>query len=332
VPLIETSQYQPPILWRSGHLSTVYPALLRRPTAPPYRRTTLELDDGDFLDLDWLDPAGTPPPGAAGHLVITLHGLEGAADRAYVRQMLYYFVAQSDATTRWTGLGVNFRSCSGRINRLVRSYHMGATDDVDRVVAHALSLGYRSIVLVGFSLGGNVLLRYFGERADAVPAAVRVGVAFSVPCHIASATERIERWDNRLYVRRFLRSLNAKMYAKAARHPGQVPAGEPMPRNFRQFDDRFTGPIHGFGDALNYWESCSSLYVLERIRRPVLLVNARNDSFLSPRCFPVDLAAGHEQFYLETPDYGGHVGFVRQNSGGFYWSEERAYRFVRAHL
>lgn len=332
MPFIEQSDYQPSGLWRFGHLSTIYPALLRRPTAPAYRRTTLELDDGDFLDLDWLDAPASAKEATKDHLVIALHGLEGAADRAYVRQMLYYFVSQSNVITRWTGLGVNFRSCSGRDNRLLRSYHMGVTDDVDRVVAHTLELGYQSIAIVGFSLGGNVTLRYFGERGDAVPPEVHAGVAFSVPCHIASATNRIENWDNRLYVNRFLRSLNAKMYEKAARHPGRVPVGEPMPSSFREFDDRFTGPIHGFEDAMDYWESCSSLYVLEQIRRPVLLVNARNDSFLSPRCYPVELAAGHELFYLETPDHGGHVGFVRRDGAGFYWSEERAYCFVKAHI
>ena len=332
MPFIEQSDYRPRGVWRSGHLSTIYPALLRRPTAPDYRRSTLELADGDFLDLDWLDAPPDSAQAETKHLVIALHGLEGAADRAYIRQLLYYFVAQSDRRTSWTGLGVNFRSCGGRNNRLLRSYHMGVTDDVDHVVAHALALGYRSIALVGFSLGGNVALRYFGERGTAVPPEVRTGVAFSVPCHIATATERIERWDNRLYVRRFLRSLNTKMYEKAARHPGRIPVGDPMPRNFREFDDRFTGPIHGFADAMDYWESCSSLYVLDRIRRPVLLVNARNDSFLSPRCFPKDIAAAHEHFYLEIPAHGGHVGFVRRDGGGFYWSDERAYRFVREHI
>lgn len=329
MPLIENSDYRASGIWRSGHLSTVYPALLRKSTGPPYRRTTLELDDGDFLDLDWLDPPAEVPATAPTHLVIALHGLEGAADRVYIRRLLHYFHAQSGEEARWTGLGLNFRSCSGRDNRLLRSYHMGVTDDLERVIRHAIDLGFRQIVLVGFSLGGNVMLRYFGERGEAVPAEVKVGIAFSVPCHIASANERIAKWDNRLYTNRFLRTLNAKMQRKAAQFPRRLSVGDPMPDNFRQFDDRFTGPIHGFADAMDYWESCSSFYVLAAIRRPVLLVNARNDSFLSDQCYPEDLAAGHDHFHLECPEYGGHVGFGRRSKAGFYWSEERAYRFAR---
>jgi predicted alpha/beta-fold hydrolase len=209
---------------------------------------------------------------------------------------------------------------------------MGVSDDLARVIRHGIDLGFRQIAVVGFSLGGNVTLRYFGERGTAVPPEVKAGVAFSVPCHIASANERIDKWDNRLYLNRFLRSLNAKMRVKAKKFPRRLKLGDTLPTNFRTFDDRFTGPIHGFADAMDYWESCSSVYVLETIRRPVLLVNARNDSFLSPRCYPEGLAAGHDFFHLECPEHGGHVGFGRRSKAGFYWSEERAYRFVQAAL
>ncbi|MCB0636238.1 MAG: alpha/beta fold hydrolase [Lewinella sp.] len=316
MPLIPSSTYRAPWFFRQAHLNTIIPALLR-PVAPlPYERTTPHTPDDDFVDLDWL---------TAGHdrLVIALHGLEGSADRPYIRGLMQYF------TTRgWDGLAFNFRSCSGRPNRQIRSYHMGATADVKLAVGHALEQGYREIALVGFSLGGNVLLKYFGEEGEQLPAAVIGGVAFSVPCHIPTANVAIAHRQNRLYLWRFLKTLNRKMAEKVRRFPNQLSLPARMPRSFYEFDDFFTGPMHGFRGAEHYWESCSSLNFMPDIHRPVLLVNAQDDTFLSPSCFPVELARQHDFLFLETPSHGGHCGFMSFDEEGGIWSEQRAWVFL----
>ncbi|MEM7571827.1 MAG: alpha/beta fold hydrolase [Bacteroidota bacterium] len=322
MPLIRSS-YRPSRWWqRFPHLSTITPALLRKVRMAPYERKTLELDDGDFLDLDWLKTETDSE-----RLVIILHGLEGAADRPYIRGMARQFVAHG-----WDALCTNHRGCSGRMNRLLRMYHMGASDDVARLVQHAIAEGYQRIGIVGFSLGGNLTLKYLGETAKELPTQVIGGVAFSVPCHIASANVEIDKPKNRLYLRRFLKSLNEKVRLKHQLFPEQMPipsgkTGDRWPHNFQTFDDRFTGPMHGFRDAADYWEQSSSRQFVPRIEVPTLLVNASNDSFLSEQCYPREEAASMNNFWLEIPDYGGHVGFGGQ-IGQPYWSEQRALDFL----
>ncbi len=317
MPLIEASDYRAPLLFRQAHLNTIYPALWRRITSPVYQRETLELADGDFLDLDWSKKGETK------QLIIALHGLEGAADRPYIRGMMRYFNERG-----WDAVGLNFRSCSGRPNRLLQSYHMGASYDLVAVVAHAIALGYTTIVPIGFSLGGNVTLKYMGEHGDTLPAEVKAAVAFSVPCHIATANKLIDRRHNRVYRQRFLQSLLIKMRVKASLFPDRLQVTEPLPRGFQDFDDQYTAPIHGFRDAADYWKSCSSLYFLSGIQRPTLLVNANDDTCLSEDCYPREIARAHPYLFLEIPAYGGHVGFTRFKEDASFWSEERAYRFI----
>lgn len=319
MPLLRNSRYRPPLLFRNPHFNTVYPALFRQVNSVHYERERLETPDGDFLDLDW-SRAGSR------RLLIALHGLEGAADRPYIRGLVRLFNRH-----RWDALGFNFRGCSGEPNRLLRSYHMGETSDLDWVIGRILELDrYDTIVVAGFSLGGNVALKYAGERGDRLPRQVRRIIAFSVPCHIASANVEIDRWHNRLYLRRFLRSLRAKMEEKAKLFPGKVDLSGPRPHNFRTFDDRFTAPLHGFRDAEDYWAQCSSLQFLSNLSVPTLLLSARDDTFLSEQCYPAELADRHPFFYLEAPRYGGHVGFVTGDPEGVFWSEKRALDFAEA--
>lgn len=315
--MIQRSAYRPSALFRNAHINTIYSALLRRVPGVRYQRERLFTPDGDFLDLDW-STAGSD------RLLIVVHGLEGSADRPYVRGMIRYFNERG-----WDGLGMNFRGCSGEPNLRLRSYHMGETEDLGLIVRHALERGrYRHLALVGFSLGGNVVMKYLGEARADRPGEVAAAVALSVPCHITSANREIDRWYNFLYLRRFLRSLNAKMSEKASRFPGEVPALRPLPRSFQTFDDQFTGPIHGFRDARDYWESTGSLRFIPAIDVPTLLINARDDTFLSHACYPVELAQGHDRFYLEIPRWGGHVGFYQANGEVAIWSEKRTFAFI----
>lgn len=317
VPLVE-SAYRPPAFLPGGHLQTIHPALCRRVRPVTQRRERLELPDGDFLDLDWAAEGGK-------RLAILSHGLEADSKAPYIQGM-----AAALRERGWDVLAWNYRGCSGEMNRLLPFYHSGASHDLHEVVQHALAAHpAERIDLIGFSLGGNMTLKYLGER-DVDPRLHRA-VAFSVPCDLACSSQRLSTRTNRLYMDRFLRSLRRKLIAKKPSFPGEIDlTGIGKVRNFRQFDDRFTAPLHGFRDAEDYWARASSRPFLSRIRIPALLVNAANDPFLGPGCFPREEARESECFHLEVPTDGGHVGF--SGASGGYWSEKRAIEFLDGEL
>ncbi|MEZ4702838.1 MAG: alpha/beta fold hydrolase [Rhodothermales bacterium] len=310
--------YQPPRWLRNGHLQTVYPSLMRRLSGVHYRRERVETPDGDFLDLDWLGPGGT------GRAIVLSHGLEGSSGSGYIKGMARAFVRHG-----WDAVAWNFRGCSGEVNRRPRSYHAGATEDLDAVVHHLLGLGYAEIALVGFSLGGNLTLKYLGERGDdAVPAIVG-GAVFSVPCDLEACADTLTRPANAFYQYRFMIQLRDKIRRLADQFPGAVELeGLEAMRTFREFDNRYTARMHGFIDAAHYWSTCSSRHFLAGIRRPTLLVNALDDPFLSRACYPAREAAANPMVVFEAPRHGGHVGFVRLAGDELYWSELRALTFL----
>ncbi|GGK63840.1 alpha/beta hydrolase [Rufibacter glacialis] len=282
-----------------------------------YRRERITTPDQDFLDLDWSQVG-------AGTLVVLSHGLEGDTHRPYMKGMV-----RAMNKAGWDALAWNFRSCSGEPNHLLRSYHMGAVEDLDLVVRHALATGnYQTIYLVGFSMGGNLTLNYLGQWTDKVPEQVARAAVFSVPCHMHSACLQLAKPANRIYMRRFLKSLHEKLKEKAQRFEVDLTDYERI-LTFEQFDDRYTAPMHGFESAHDYYERCSSVAHLHKIKVPTLLVNAQNDPFLSQECFPVDQALQNPDFYLEMPKEGGHVGFSEDFLKGLYYSERRAVEFLQ---
>jgi predicted alpha/beta-fold hydrolase len=313
MPLVP-STYRAPAFLRGGHLQTIHPALCRRVPFITTRRERLELPDGDFLDLDWVGQGSD-------RLVILSHGLEASSKAPYIQGM-----AGALHRRGWDVLAWNCRGCSGEPNRLPRAYHSGASEDLDEVVRHALAVHPASrIDLVGFSLGGNLTLKYLGERE--LPDRIHRAVAFSVPCDLACSSARLGETLNRPYMERFLRSLRAKIREKHGRFPGRIDlAGLRGVRDFRGFDDRFTAPLHGFLDAADYWARSSSRPFLPRITIPSLLVNAANDPFLGPGCYPREEAIASELFHLEIPDDGGHCGF--SSGGRETWAEQRAAEFL----
>lgn len=319
MPIIEPSSYRPPWPLRlSPHLETIYPTLFRRLPRVAYRRERIDTPDGDFLDLDW-SAAGRPRG-----IVIVSHGLEGSSASHYVKGMIAAVQAAG-----WDGVAWNYRGCSGEPNRMLRSYHSGATDDLHAVVSHVLAAARpQAVALVGFSLGGNLTLKYLGERG-AHDERLRAAAAFSAPCDLAASSRRIGSPPNRLYMWRFLRSLRRKIRDKMAAHPGQIDdAGYSGIRDFQGFDDRYTAPLNGFRDAEDYWAKAASKPFLGRIRVPTLLIQARNDPFLTESCLPRDEALANPFLHLEIPEHGGHVGFTEFNHGGRYWSERRAVEFL----
>lgn len=314
-------EYLPPLPLRSGHLQTIYPTLFRPLPITEPQRERLATPDGDFVDIDWHFSArrGT-------RLAVVSHGLEGSSRKKHPLGMARHLTALG-----WDVICLNFRGCSGEPNRLPRFYHSGVTDDLHLVLSHGLAKGgYGTAALIGFSMGGNQTLKYLGEDPDQVPREVKAAVAISVPCDLAGASRVLEHWKNTIYMRYFMSSLHDKIRQKARMFPGLLdPTGLARMRTFVPFDDAYTAPLHGFADAADYYARCSAAQFLPTLRVPTLLIQAADDPFLSPSCYPVDQARDSSTLQLEIPRYGGHVGFVRRNRANLYWSEERAGRFLQ---
>ena len=309
--------YLPPLLFGNGHIQTIFPVLFRTVQDVTYTRERISTWDNDFLDLDWSCQGSD-------RLAVISHGLEGNTGRNYVMGMV-----RAVNLAGWDALAWNYRGCSGEPNRQLRSYHNGATDDLDWVIRHAAeSRSYDQIALIGFSLGGNLTLVYLGR--DTVHPNVSKAVVFSVPCDLAASARKLARPVNTLYMRRFLKDLHHKITEKGKRlsHPLLDDTGYEKIKDFKGFDDRYTAPMHGFKDAEDYWHSCSSLQFIESIQHPCLIINAVNDPFLTRECFPVAQANNNPFVTLKTPASGGHVGFIDFNHGGRYWSEIQAAEFL----
>jgi hypothetical protein len=231
----------------------------------------------------------------------------------------------------WDVLALNLRGCSGTLNRRPRFYHSGATEDLAVVIDYALEArAPDALALVGFSLGGNLTLKYLGERAGRLDPRLRAAACFSVPVDLAASAARISRLTNTHYTLYFLRRLHAKVRAKHRQFPDAVPLA-PLRRAWTlpAFDDAYTAPLHGFADAADYYRRASSRPLLPHLDVPTLLVNARNDPFLPPACYPFAEAEASGRLTLETPASGGHVGFVTLGTDdGAYWSEHRATAFL----
>ena len=237
-------------------------------------------------------------------------------------------MARAFSSNGYDALAWNFRGCSDDVNLQLRFYHSGATEDLACVVQHAIKKGYREIYLVGFSLGGNVTLKFLGEQKPY--AEIMKAVVFSTPLDLHTSCVKISKPANVVYSNRFLKSLKEKIIRKSLVRPELDIHGIEKIDNLLRFDDRYTAPLHGFKNALDYYTQCSSIHFLNTIEIPTLIVNAQNDPFLSDLCYPVKQLQGHSFVIFENPRYGGHVGFAQFNKNGLYWSEERAVSFFKS--
>jgi predicted alpha/beta-fold hydrolase len=319
MPIVAHSTYVPPPFLANGHLQTLLPALFRRVRGVIYERERITTPDGDFLDLDWAGKGSR-------HLAIIAHGLEGDSKRAYALGMVRALLRNG-----WDAVVWNARGCSGEPNRALRFTHSGATEDLQTVLAHVISTRHHDeLALIGFSLGGNLTLKYLGECGRELNPRIKKAVVLSVPCDLQSSSIQLARQANQIYMRRFLMSLRQKIRAKMKIMPGKIDDRDyGQLRTFKDFDDRYTASIHGFADAEDYWRQSSSRPFLKSISIPTLLINARNDPFLAERCYPISEAEANSNIHLEMPASGGHVGFITFNHQGEYWSEARALSFVK---
>lgn len=312
------SSYRAPRGLANPHVQALFTVTFERGPRLGLRRERVPTPDGDFLDLDWSVVR-------APRLLLLLHGLESSSKAPYMRRMM-----RAANLRGWDALALNFRGCSGEINRLYKSYHSGATEDVRWVLEQVAARdGYDAMAAAGFSLGGNVLLKYLGEEGTRAP--LRRAAAVSVPCDLAGSAEQLARPAYALYMRRFLVSLRRKLRAKQSLFPPGVLLDKLMAaRTFREVDDLYTAPAHGFLDAEDYWRQCSALRFLPAVKVPTLLLQADDDPFLSPSSYPRVEAAASECLYLEITRGGGHVGFVGRGAHGGSWLEQRLLDFLEA--
>lgn len=321
MPILK-NKYFPPFLFRNCHISTIYAALFRRVFPVAQTRERLELEDGDFLDLDW----SYADSGPSKKVLIILHGLDGNAQRPYILGLASYFNQKE-----WDVAALNFRGCSGEINRLYKSYNAGASADLEQVIAHILSKNrYNCLALNGFSLGGNLLLKYLGE-GNKLPTELKAAVAISAPCDLHASLKKLEEPKNWIYSGRFVKKLKEQLYLRERHFPKNLQKQQISAcKNLFSIDNLYTSKAHGFENAIEYYQKSSASQFIPNISIPTLLINAKNDSFLSVSSSPVIIAENNPNFYLEMPDHGGHVGFL-QNKIQTY-TEERALEFIESFI
>lgn len=318
MPIIE-STYNPSFFFKNTHFNTIYKTLFYNKTVQ-YHRARIETHDNDFMDLDFSTVNSNT-------LVIALHGLEGSSNSKYILSVVNFLNSQNiDA------VAVNFRGCSGEDNRHLYSYNSGKTDDISVIIDYILkTYNYENIVLLGYSMGGNITLKYLGE-CNSIPSVLKGAITISVPCDLEGSSKALSSWNNSIYMNRFLKTLKEKSLIKMNKFPTNNLNKSAIlnAKTFEDFDNAVTAPLFGFKNAKDYWAQCSSKQFIPTIKNPTLIINAKDDTFLSESCFPFLEVKNHKHVYLEVPTYGGHVGFNTSIVGkDQLWSENRVTQFIQ---
>ena len=318
--IVTNSTYNKPSFISGEHIETIIPSVFRHVKQTPTNKERIYTPDKDFLDLDW-HKVGSDK------LVIVSHGLEGSSKSEYALGIAKYFNHHKIDALCW-----NYRGCSEEMNLTSTFYHSGATYDLETIIKHAITKKYNSITLIGFSLGGNLTLKFLGETPNKYPS-IKASVIFSVPFDLSTGCDEISKIKNIHYAFRFLRKLKKKVKAKHQIMGNNFPLnGVESISTIKEFDNVFTAPLHGFKDADEYYQKSSSIHYLASINTPTLIINALNDPFLPETCYPTSQLKEHKYIWLETPKHGGHVGFGPAAKDGSYWSERRAFEFIKEFL
>jgi predicted alpha/beta-fold hydrolase len=319
MPVQEDRSFHPSPFLDNPHLQTIFPALFRKAMDVHYVRERITLKDGDFLDIDRTFAGGNK-------IVILLHGLESNSSANYITRLAYLLHRMN-----FDVAAVNFRGCSGTPNLLFKAYHSGKTDDVAEVVTHINQTGkYEAVYMVGFSLGGNVLLKYLGEMANNLPASIISAAAVSVPCDLSSSSLKLQSVENGIYARRFLHSLKNKVKEKKNLFPSWFDINQKDHiKTIEDFDNWYTAPAHGFLSAQEYYAKSSSRFFLPSITRPTLLLNSLDDPFLTNQCMPFNEANENPYLLFSYTRKGGHVGFHSKKLFGLmHWHEKKVISFL----
>ena len=324
---MSSRSYTAPLWLPGGNAQTIYPYLLRPVQAVTYRRERWELDDGDFIDTDWLDNPQNQP------LVVLFHGLEGNSHSHYALSLM-----GKVQQLGWRGVVIHFRGCSGTPNRLPRAYHAGDSEEINRLLHQAVTRNIPAttttpapVYAVGVSLGGNALLKWLGEQGHQAGKSINAVATLSVPLDLPVAGKTLDTGLNKIYAHNFLITLKQKIHGKLTDFPGLFDAHAVTAcRTLYQFDNLVTAPLHGFHGTDDYWHRSSSKPWLKHIQVPTLIINARNDPFMPASALPqaTDVSTS---VILDFPEQGGHAGFINGPfPGKLTWPPDRIIDFFRS--
>lgn len=320
---IVTSDFSPSLPFRNGHFNTMYRPLFMK-GACNYTRKRISTWDHDFIDLDFSTVNSNT-------IALLIHGLEGSSQSKYM----------ISTTSELNGKGIdtvafNLRGCSGEDNLLLGTYHSGKTEDVAFVIDHLIdTYDYENIIIIGYSLGGNLTLKYMGEFADSLSPKIKGAITASVPIDITSSEKEMDKIKNKLYIEQFLKTIRLKVLEKSYKFPEFKLDQEKLFKasRFKHLEKLYTVPVFGFESPEDYWEKASSKPYISKINRPTLLINAKDDSFLGAECFPYEEARDSDTFFLEVTKYGGHVGFISTfKPHESRWLEKRISRFIKENI
>lgn len=321
MPIFFNRSFNPKGLLKNGHIQTIYPNLFRKVILHS-KRVRLDLLDEDFIDLDYY-------PVQSKKLLILTHGLEGHSKAQYTCGMAKTFMSAHYDVIAW-----NMRSCSGELNRTKKLYHSGSIEDLEEVLDWALSLkNYEEVHLIGFSLGANVTANFLAHSAPKYNGLIKGGVLISSPCDLKTAIFNLQRPAFKIYREQFLYTMRKKVLSKHDTDGMPVYPVKTVKsiKTFIEFDNLFTAPLHGFKDAFDYYEKASSRPHLHRIEVPTLMINSKDDPFLTRECFPFELAKKSSFLHLEITKHGGHLGFQDSlDFSGASFAERRALQFIKA--
>lgn len=319
MPLIEKSVYDSPgLLFDNPHFTTIFINKIRTTSRPDYKRNRIELNDDDFIDIDFVQHSDKMA-------LILCHGLEGSSFRNYNNTAANYFIQKGFSVFAW-----NNRSCSGEMNRLPKLYHHAAIEDLNAAVDFVLQRDFQQIFLLGFSMGGVQILNYFGKTVT--DERIKAAVAVSSPVYLKSSADALKEGFNQLYLKNFLKAIKRKLRQKSKQFPDLLDWGRlERAKDFNEIDEFYTAPVHGFDDAADYYRKASPGNVLQNIKKPVLILNALDDPFLRTNSYPSTFASNSDFVFLETPKKGGHCAFPLKK-GKTSFSEQRAYEFFNSEI
>lgn len=297
-----SNQFKPAWWCRGSHLQTIYGGLFRANPEIPLKRERFETPDGDFLNLSRLDGSPNTP------VIVVLHGLGSSSEAPYIHSLL-----SKIHQAGWRAVAINARGSGKELNRLKEIHHGGKTNDLDSIINYLIETKHEKLIyLVGYSLGGNIILKWLGEKEAALPKEVKKAVAVSVPYDLAKAAQNLDHgFNQKVYTRLLLRGLKKQALEKEKQFPGIIDVEKVKNADtFQIFDREVTARLNGFQDENDYWKQSSSLHFLERIKTPVLLIHAANDPFLPVKNLPLEIIKQSPNLKLLLTSDGGHLGFI----------------------
>lgn len=318
MPVYFPQDYRRPAFLLNAHLETIVPNTMRRIKHVKYERERFTTADDDFLLLDWLRQDSDK-------LILLAHGLEGHSEKPYMKGLARIFYRRG-----WDVLAWNCRSCGGEMNKQLKLYHHGETNDLSELVNHIITnFSYKKIAMAGVSMGGSIILKYLGEMGDSVHSSIKGAVAISTPCDLAASEKQLKKPINSIYRRRFFKKLWQKINLKAQQFLPEALEKLKSARTFTELHNFFTMPVYGFQSEEDFYRQGSAVNFIPGIKIPALIINAENDPMLAGNCYPVSMVQKMENIFLEIPSFGGHAGFMKIGEGPT-WSELRASRFINS--